>query len=847
MKMEKYEELINNWHPNDEKGIELKNELERNYKEVKRLQNYQVLELEEFERREIEAEQAEKRNNTAEDFDAVDRFHNTYIPKNYYDGWVSSLNEVYKEIEKNYGLERKKRVEEKIKEFGEHSEKMKEEINKVKAELVLGDENQNFELTDAVKGLDSEFAELVAESDALIGEIDAFVNETGSADFSMTPAQIKNKVGGLGKRIRDLKQNLVHIFDARVALTNAKIAELKSRTDLTPEIAELINGLTELQLCGVTVQSWKHHSFLKDIDFNKLMEVNKLIADIEGKKIEPNPQPVPGPITPDVEPSNEIQHPMIKLDALIEKIELEILKLDSEVVPGLSSADLADKMQRLDDIETLINNFKLCLEHNKDSMPDEEYDKYVERIEDAIADVAELYSKLHAMDRGTGPEDDKDKDIDYKELSSKADKLSSDIDKLYDDVEVFKGLVVEGAISVFEMRLTGFEQELADLKKDIEDRKTAEKLDDNQYNNLINKVNAIEQKLKETKAKINDPGMVKGSDAFEVLTERVGKLKADVERLGSQVEELKGPIRDKITRNNIEASITEIDEKIKFLEDSLEVYKGKDVNKYNELKKELDDIKDKFDKTQEKYRKKCPRGVRAIKSAKKLYKKHPKLCLLAAGLAATALVHATVGPVLIPAIMHGNVLLMNAIPPLRPFFRFTNNILGRMINASIQTIVKGSAKPVAAWVLANGNIISPACTANALLKGIAISGISSTLMVAPLVVMIKELVEKMKKVDLKQKLNDTVKVGKESILKGKDKIVGVTKDSKDRVITAFKKDKKSIDELVKDFGVSGKTPEEFVAENGLNKNEQLKFYQALVLSIQKQNENQNEIPGRRRS
>ncbi len=825
MNVVKYVELVNNWRPADEMGIGLKSEFQRLSEQIKKMGTKTMLGDYEYEVKEHEAKREEA---SLRDENALEKFYDMYVPKIYYDTSVAKLNEIYKEIEKKYGLERRKRVEEEIDNFAKRSGEMKTEINKVKAELVLGDENKNFELTDAVRGLDSEFAELVAESDRLIGEIDSFVNETGSADFSMTPAQIKKRVSELGKNIRDLKQNLVHKYDARVALTNAKIAELKNRTDLTPEIMGMINGLSELQLCGVTVKGWKHNSFLKDIDFNKLMEVNKLIANIEGNiKSISGPSPIDGE-----KEDNDMQHLMIKLDADISQIETEISKLDSEVVPGLSPADLADKMQRLDDIESLINCFISCLQKYKDSMPEEEYKEYVERIEDAVADVALLYTKLQASKgKSSSPDDDKNKDVDYNELLSKAEKLSSDINKLYDDVETFKGKVDEDGVTIFEKRLSDFEQKLEDLKKDIETRNADGKLDPNQYRNLMDKVSEMEKKLKETKDKIKDPGMVMGSEAFEVLSERVGKLKAEVERLDSQVNGFKPPIRDKATRNNIEAAIAGIDEEIKFLEDSLEVYKDKDVNKYNELKNDLDDIKDKFEKTQEEYRKRCPLRVRIKKDAKKLYKKHPKLCLLAAGLAATALVHATVGPVLIPAIMHGNLMIMNKLPILRPFFKFTNNILGRMINATIQTVTMGNTT-FAGWVLANGTMINPSCAAASLLKGVAISGIGSTLMVAPIVIAIKELVEKMKTVDLKQKLSETVKKGKvgDTVTKGKDKIGDTFK----------KKKKKNIDELIKDFSVSGKTLQEFVEENGLNKNEQLEFYKALAIAMQKQSEVQKE-------
>jgi ABC-type uncharacterized transport system substrate-binding protein len=89
----------------------------------------------------------------------------------------------------------------------------------------------------------------------------------------------------------------------------------------------------------------------------------------------------------------------------------------------------------------------------------------------------------------------------------------------------------------------------------------------------------------------------------------------------------------------------------------MEKCKEQNPEKYNDGKKKLDELKEKFNKLSTVYRKKCPFLVKSARSAKNFYKKHKKLCLVVAGLAAVALVHATTGPILIPAIMHGNLMV----------------------------------------------------------------------------------------------------------------------------------------------------------------------------------------------
>ena len=66
--------------------------------------------------------------------------------------------------------------------------------------------------------------------------------------------------------------------------------------------------------------------------------------------------------------------------------------------------------------------------------------------------------------------------------------MSVDVDKLVDDVVAFHGFVVEGGVRVFETRLTSMEQNLEDLKNDIDARHNDGKIDDNQYNSLMDKV-----------------------------------------------------------------------------------------------------------------------------------------------------------------------------------------------------------------------------------------------------------------------------------------------------------------------------------------------------------------------
>ena len=691
------------------------------------------------------------------------------------------------------------RIKEKIEKFKIDSEEMKKEISKVKAKLILGEENKNFGLTEEVKGLESELNELANEAEGLKNDIDAFVRETGSADFSMTPAQIEKRVSELKKGVKDLKRKLVTKYDARVMLTNAKIVELKKLTDLEPEVAELINGLVELQKCDVTVKSWTHNSFLKIIDFNNLVEVNKVIANIEkelGKTPvhtpTPEPTPTPGDPTGGTSGGEDGETPTddLGLEADIYGIEKEIKNVESEINPDLDNDNINRLIQDLDNIHDSLMDFDTKLKNNKDKLKDDEYNNYVSRFKNSLADLERLKNQLKSMIK---PIPGKNEDFD--KLLRETNSLSEKVDKLLGDVEALYGLLTEGAVAVFESRLNNIEQDLATLKNDIESKHKDNKIDVNQYKSLMNKVKEMEDNLSTVKGKLKDPKMIKESDIFEILNKRIGVLEEKITELETRVEGLKAPIKDKETRKLIENTINALEDEIRYLEESLEKYKKEDENKYNATKARLDKAKDKLNDVCEAYRKKCPLLVRAVKSAKAIYKKHKKVCLVVAGLAAFALIS---HHVLIPAIMHGNMMIWQHATILRPFVEFTNKILGWSIGAT-EPIKNG-------WTLSNGVLINGVTASSSLLKGLAVSGVNSTLFIAPQIIAIKKLVEKMKTVDLKKKYADEVEK-----LKGK---LPSKEKNNDRKPSEKKADKYAWDKarrLLEEYRKSGQTYEEFIA------------------------------------
>lgn len=691
----------------------------------------------------------------------------------------------------------KEEIEKKISKFKEDADAIKEVIEKIRISLVL-DDAINLDVTEAIKGLDTELNELSELGKSIIADIDEFKTQSEAPDFSMSVKEIENVIKGFKDRLKGLKTQQIEKYNARVELTNKKIQELKGLTDLEPEVAEMIANLTELSICDIAIRSFRDTRYLQQIDYNKLVEVNKLIAEIETKTGKKTPEPV-----------------VDGLEADISHIEGEIQRIESEITENMDEELVNRLKQDVQIVASNISDFRLKLEHNKDNITEEEYNQFKDRVDKAEERLNALSQKI-----GIKKEDEKEYDI----LLGEVKLLSDEVDRLFNDVETFFGHVDEEVVNVhFTSRLNILEGKVADIRQKIEDAHNNNKIDDNQYNSLMDKVQVMENKLNDSKNKLKDPGMILNADIFAILSADITELENKVNDLEEQLEKAPKKIKDKKLRKEIDKIFIYLEGEIKRLNETLERYKDKDPDKYNAEKERLDKIQDRVDKLGKKYRKKCPLLVRAVKEAKNFYKKHKKLALIIAGLAAVALVHATVGPVLIPAIMRGNMMIGDTIVGLSGFTDFVNNILGGAINAKC---VNGY------WYLANDMMITPSLASTSLLKGLAISGIGTTALVAPIILAIKELItkmnlkEKFRRQTEEEKAKKKEEKAKRKEEKNKKKKEGKTENNKNNK----KASKKAIDDIAQlwiEYQKSGMDSiEEFCEKNELSEQERvvLEYY-----------------------
>ena len=715
-----------------------------------------------------------------------------------------NLDEVHQmsEQEKRYGadyrwflesfskMEKKVKIEDEINKYKNHCDGMIEAINKIRASLVLGNGNL-LELSETIKAIGIELKGLDEEANQLITDIDEFKKNAFGQTTSMSVTDIRKAMKSLKDRLKTLKVSQIDKYNAQVASMNNRIADLRKLTDVTPEVAEMIAKLSDLSICDARVVNYKDVRYLDNIDYNKLVETDKLIREIEKRN---------GLVKPD----------KVNLEDDIKYIETKIDEVDYYIQPEMTQFSFDMLNQDVDLISNNICEFEVKLENNKDKMSEEEYNNYLSRIEACKLDLYDLTNKLKKV---IIIEDTKENNC-YKNWQRTLDKASNDVYNTKLLMETLKGKVVEDASKVFENNLNTLSTNLEDYKKAIEQDYKNGLLDDVQFTNLNNKIAEIEKDISDSKDMLKNPDMFKETDVFAFLNGEIDGLEKAIDALDKQIESLDKPIKDKETRKKIDACIKELEKQIKLIREHLENHKDDNPEKYEATVKRLDEQEKRLEEINKKYRKKCPLRVRAWKSAKEFYKKHKKVVLIAAGLAAIALIHATVGPVIIPAIMHGNIMIESSLPALKGIMVGINNILGKLINANLS---KGI------WSLANGVTINPSVASASLLKGIAISGLSTAILTAPaiaaLVASIKAISNKMTKAQLKERVSKIPSNVKTTVKNGVDKGKNTVKE---KVGNLRKKSDPYVDlkeklECYKEYEKSGLSLDEFAKENNLSK------------------------------
>lgn len=258
--------------------------------------------------------------------------------------------------------------------------------------------------------------------------------------------------------------------------------------------------------------------------------------------------------------------------------------------------------------------------------------------------------------------------------------------------------------------LDGINNKLGIIEKQIEDLFKTNKLDINQYGELIYKLRSIYRIL---------PGNT-------ILIEDTEKK---VSTLGSKIDNHSGTITGN-EKKDIESEIKQLENELEIIDKQLSMMsikerkskKGKELlERRKKLKEELKEIKKKFDNNR-------PLSIKSIKDGGEVYTKTEKIVMIAGGLAMMSLLFTPVGNLMVPPLVLAGLSLVSKYPVLENI----NNILGKVIGAT--------KKEDGTWKLANGLELNSSSVIVSLLKSLVVS--KKTGEVGSLVKKIKDLSSK---------------------------------------------------------------------------------------------------------
>lgn len=702
-------------------------------------------------------------------------------------------------------------IDRKVNKLKEDFEVINSDINEINGKLILN-QDLSSEVNEDIRKIDLDVKELADDVQEIISEMDNFKEKYEHVDFSMNYQEITNELKKIKSKLRKLKQEQVKRYNNSVEAVNKAIDELRRLN--TPEIDSKLDMLEPLNMCNANITHWNDSvRYIDDIDYDKLIDTNRVLYEIYNAKNNKEEEVI---ANIDDDKNNEWSITMLELYTDIENIEDEINNIESEfteIMPENEINRLRDSIKCCSDN---VNAFRAKLENNKDKISDEDYKVLEDRCDGAQEELMDLNSVLNEKGLNNASVSVNNKDI-YEELMRRMNTLSGALLNLDDLVETLDGLMNKDTVDRYRDLLNNkYIIDMNDLEQEIENMNKNGKLDSNQYNNLKKKLDSVKELVQRLNEKLRNPGIIKDTDIFAVLNGEIDGLEKALDKLEEQVSKLDKPIKRE-NRKEIDKIVKHLENEFNRLSKLAEQYKEKEPDKYNELMERLSNVNNRLSKFKKDYRKKCPLLVRAVKSAKDFYKRHKKIILIAAGLAAFALVGYHV---LIPAIMHGNIMIACTTPSVRPFIKSVDRILGSIIGAT------KNAEGI--WSLANGVVINPSCAATSLLKGLAVSGIGTSALVAPLVIAIKKLVDKMNIAELKQKLKEEQEKVKENSKKnlnnGKEKAKNGMKDFKGKFKNVPNKiaDKlmiEDLDILFKEYKNSKMTLDEFASENELDESE----------------------------
>lgn len=646
----------------------------------------------------------------------------------------------------------------KIDEYLKALDKLTDRVNKMLNTMVM-DTDLFTDVTEEIQGLCDEYKKIKDEGNDLLEEI--------KNSREIDPKLITKKLKELRSKLVQLKKMQIMNYNVGVKLVNERLDAIRNSGNIPEELA----NVTNLEEINIVIKQYDQNNYFELLKYDELVKLLNLTSKYTKKggkggtdgSTGGNDGGNDGGNGGNDNPTDDEIDNYEKLDARMKVIEERIAKLAEKIEKGnLTPEEIEECRNEITDLANLLNATRLVCAKLESCLNNMEYDDIMGRIEACEGDLYDLNSKLPKQDKA------------HSDLYDRANKFK-------EQVEFFHSIVVdpsldekqsESFIAALTTRCNEYRNSLAELRHEAEEKHNNHEISDDEFNLITASLDESEKIINECDARIKNFETLRELGFLDLLGNDIDSLERALDTLEGIVDSRNKPIK-RDDRKSIDQMIKSIEAQIDLIGRNLEQHKDDDLDKYEAESKRLDDCKKRLEEIEKKYRSKCGLFVRATKSAKNFYKKHKKACLIGAGLAAIALL---AGPVIIPAIMHGNLLIANKSVALRPLMTGINKILGGAINAKVvDTIISGV--PAKVWQLANGNIISPSCATASLLKGIAISGIGSAALITPVVAGIKALIGKIRNKEQKNENNQSLK---DKLKAQKEKLKGKIKDRKEK-------------------------------------------------------------------
>ena len=686
--------------------------------------------------------------------------------------------------------------------FTKYYDRINSKINNLSASLVL-DGSIKLANNSEIKAINDEFKKFDEYSKWVISEIDFLKKQDSNASFNMDSLEIIKKTNELKEKLRELKIKLKDKYNAMVEATNRKIYGLKSRTDLSEDIKDVVDNLFSINRYNSNITKWDQS--LRLIDYKRLIDTDEIIKNIEDKLNEHK------------------EEEKVNLDDDFQHIKNGLVNITLKLRGEVSDEQLPFIRKDIDTVKNNITEFRLKLESNKDKITKEEYDKYITSLDNFEKKAVELKEKTIKKDIS-----------EYDKLSLQLNDIETAVNGLTILIESLISKGEYGELSGYLKELEKCNDNLNSALDSINEKHNNKELDDIQYNNLIKQCDDLKDKYEDLKLKTKDIDSEKKESSKEEeiinskeeevvstssLDERIDNIEKKIDLFERKYNILSKPIKDDKNKEWLNKTIRQLQNEIQSIKNEIENDKENDNT---ERLDRLNNLEEKLKKIDSDYRKKTPLKVKNIKDATKdLYKKHPKVLLVVGGLASLAVIYKLIGPLVIPALIKGNLIMANKIPSagIRNALFNINELLAKAIKATKVThrvvMSNGTVASGLVYQLANGSKILVDSVTSSLLQGIAISAMSGSILSAPAIIAaiagVKLLAKKLKK----QEENEN-----ESKLKGD--LVDKKRKNKELLNKWIFDNSYDFDTFCNDNEVSDEDREEFrntLIEKGLLSNE----------------------------